>query len=535
MENVVTAVCLALIMLLYKIYEPKLFKKRIPWIEYVLWGILSGFLTFFVIYRAGVLSSEYHLVDDHEIIRISNDINQNGFFRTVFYWCRNDLNIRFRPVYYFFRVLKTLFFGTDFYVWHTFAVVEAVVVYVLMYILLRKINCSTFFAALLSGMLFVGGSSAVIWRLGPQECEGLILLIVCFLIILKYKGDKKKYFWPLMIFTVLLALQKESFLISLPVLLIFLMGMELKETGGKISTKRIFEVIKKNAAYVIGNLTVLVLGIIIIIMFVGLLKMNYGGIDTNWKISDYYNAIKKVCTNDIKEYLIVFFLFQIGVIIYLIVNGLVKNGKILWSSFSELIFGTVVVICGVGFQVILYAKSGMFERYLFPSVIFVFLGLAMIMHTVENNKIFTSCCMLVFICLNCYFFDYFSLMRDAEEYALQGKTETAILSKTKEITKDGDKILAAFDLEGDFSFSVYMQEIYNKSDVYGINHNDLSDNFLYDQYLGDEYINKKGLSYSDIDVFAGFAANAYSVMVRNGVDINDFKCYELNDYRIYYR
>jgi len=78
--------------------------------------VISVFL--FLLLTKTVVSG-FHFVDDHEIIKIKNELQSSGLVDVAAKWVKEDMfsNTRFRPVYYIIRVFETKLFGSDFQLW----------------------------------------------------------------------------------------------------------------------------------------------------------------------------------------------------------------------------------------------------------------------------------------------------------------------------------------------------------------------------------------------------------------------------------
>ena len=69
---------------------------------------------FAFLYFAGTLSSGYHLIDDHAMLSLKNSLINDHFWKTAFDFIKNDLNIRFRPLFYLFYTSEVQIFGINF-------------------------------------------------------------------------------------------------------------------------------------------------------------------------------------------------------------------------------------------------------------------------------------------------------------------------------------------------------------------------------------------------------------------------------------
>lgn len=204
-------------------------------------------LSIFFAYYTNLLISGYHLVDDHEIIRIHSHIQSNGFFNTLILWLKSDLAIRFRPTYWLLRVSETALLGDNMFLWH---IVQAVVTGVgtfSVYVLSRKMNCHYALSVVFSFIILCGEQCAIIWRLGPQEGWGLMFVAVSYICVINYHNNAStKNLILLSICSILLAGIKESFLVIVPTEILFLAYLQICSEQNSSSKHSIFYFLKKS-------------------------------------------------------------------------------------------------------------------------------------------------------------------------------------------------------------------------------------------------------------------------------------------------
>lgn len=227
-------------------------RNRKWWIEYVVFAGLSLFLIMGLAIYSGIIHSGYHYIDDHEIVTIGQDIQQNGFFSAMCARIKSDLQIRYRITYWLFRIIKIALFGDNFMLWHIDKTLEAVVAIVMFYCLARKIGCDYVISSLLAGTLLIGPHAAIIWRLGPQELQGIILFLGTLFAVWYYQEHKtKKSLCVLIIMTMLSSAIKESFLLITPIFILFLLYLEFSNESCIGQASDIVKIILQNKGYII--------------------------------------------------------------------------------------------------------------------------------------------------------------------------------------------------------------------------------------------------------------------------------------------
>lgn len=298
---------------------------------------------------AQTLWSGYHFVDDHEIVRLISDFQQIGYFATLSKWISTDFLIRFRPLYFFHRVTQAYFFGTNFTLWSSYLFLWILATCQLNYLTLRKIGWSSLTAFLIPLFVFLGKASPVIWRLGPSEVYGLTFASLAFYLTAK---NPHKIFWPILNM-VIAALFKESFVLSFPFFVVFRI-FYAKPFDGEY-----YKAIKNNFRFILtcALLTIALLGIIKFI--VGTEKIEYAGV-SGFTIIKFLETCKSFLQLTYSKFLIAFWL---PLLLFL-----KRENKTSRNEFTRLLF----VIFALGIlafpQLVLYTKSGLFERYLIPVI-----------------------------------------------------------------------------------------------------------------------------------------------------------------------
>jgi hypothetical protein len=312
--------------------------------------IISVFLFLFI---SKTLISGYHFVDDHEVIRIKNDLRSSSLINVTKNWVKEDLNsnARFRPVYSIHRVFETKLLGSDFVLWSLYNGVLCCLTLIFFYLGMRNMKFALGESIAFLIITFIGPQSSVWWRLGPGESLGMVFLGLSFYFMSR-SLERRNYFANNLLFIfflILASLTKESFLIIIPGMIFFKIWNEKNYIWSSLK-----ESVYKNLLLLVP-LMVLVIELFIIKYFVGTV---YSGLDAK-----FINIITSILFNSmyfVKTYLNLFIVSLLLLIIYWLIKKRIVEFNLFSITFFILIFTP---------NIILFAKSGLVERYLLPSTL----------------------------------------------------------------------------------------------------------------------------------------------------------------------
>lgn len=513
----------------------------------------EGWIAFLIItisialfeYKTGILNSGYHFVDDHEIFNYNAQFAKNGFLFTLKHTIISDLSIRFRPTYRLLRAFEALVLGTHFFIWHLFFMLQTIALFFFAYVFARKMSCSVGLSSLFVIILFLGRQSAAFWRLGPQEMIGMLLLMLNLLCLYRYAfHNTMKYTITSLILAALLGGTKESFLLLLPafpVLLFFFVNKDNDYCASALSEKSrkchvlhaILLLIKQRIFYVIGILFIFMIDIGVILLRVGLLSIGYAGIDTSMGIKEYVASMIAICQNRLNIYCQIMVLTIISLVVPLSIYIFVNMRSMFSKYLSVLLFHLFFFCYCLGTQLLLYAKSGMSERYLLPATFafafFLIIGLNQVFILTKINPLsgyVIAIILMVSILTNT------NVQENAEFYVQDGKDTTSILSVIGENAQPDTKVLVSFKSELDTSTAIYLQEKFDVAHVYSINSSKDEPGMASDNYIKNEE-EMKTIKCEDADIYMGFSDEIETFMTDIGLDINNFIPYTFGRYTVY--
>lgn len=400
----------------------------------------AAFLFFAIFWLAflgfsGTLTSGYHLTDDHEIVRINSDLKTQSTLAVAKKWMKNDQvsTHRFRPLYFIHRVIEAKIFSTNFTTWSVYTACLAIFTSFFLFCFLQLLGFPLIESILFPFLVLVGPQASIWWRLGPNETLGMFLMSVTlfFLGLIQITtGKREKAFKALFVATAtFMALSKESFLLLLPALILF--SVYLSMLKNKFSLR---EAIKKNLVS-IGALSVVFVGCILYIkVFIGTGGTGYAGV-YGFDLKSYIMAFLQLAKN-VHASIIVF--MQVVLIVVFTWRMKARNEKV--EVLKAFIFPVALFLAILIPQVILYAKSGFFERYLVPAALAYALAIVYLFGQIKKgNKIIWSGMLI----LTALFImgDARSTFSGAQDFAQEGRNIGNISSIIKSETSREDNFL----------------------------------------------------------------------------------------------
>lgn len=363
---------------------------------------------------SGSIFSGFHLTDDHEIVRIKNDLKTQNTLEVAEKWMKNDQlsTHRFRPFYFFHRVLETKAFGTNFTIWSIYTAILAILTSFFLFYFLRLLRFPFLESMLFPLLVLVGPQAAIWWRLGPNETLGIFLLSIALLFLglsivaKKYENVLKVLF---VMFAILSSLAKESFLLMLPALILLLPYLSHEKEN--LSYK---EALKRNAASMIALAIAFISFLMYVKIFIGTGGTGYAGV-YGFNLKSYVMAFLQLAKNDHAS--IIAFI-QIVLVFIFIWKRKIKNERI--EILKKALYPTVLFFAILIPQVILYAKSGFFERYLVPAALAYAMAVIYLFGQIKkDNKVIW----VGMILLTLFFIvgDARKSLKNAQDFAKEGR------------------------------------------------------------------------------------------------------------------
>ena len=423
---------------------------------------------FCLLWFTGALTSGYHLADDHEILLFHERFKEGIYsWETIFqkgllsYF---DGGLRFRPLYTTLRVLRTFLLGTNYIAWSVLIGMEIVFCIFFCYLVARNLGVGVIGSSLTAALVVTGEQGEIWWRLGPQEPTGLLLFLISMWLIQRFEQKGGWINGILAIFSAFLsAATKESFTLMLPILILFAIGYDFFVSGYSHFWKGIGHSLNKNKWIVAFFCLNFCVNLYVIIWKVGLLSIEYAGIDVNQGPTGYLRMLSRELAQDNMKIYALFILLSVFLILLdrpwkrkALLNGSLRRAGILLLAF----FGIMAA------ELVLYAKSGMYGRYLVPFTAGVCLMNAVLFS--EGVKKMAYRC--IWLCGT--FLIVVSLYRNAWmggiQFEQQGDKLDAGFQLIEEEFSADQRIVTCMDMGGeyDYSFSHYAKIQMGMKNVY---------------------------------------------------------------------
>lgn len=445
-----------------KIYDTieKVYREK----ERLIVFIVSAAVLGGILFGTGSIFSGWHRIDDHEtyrIIKLYADRNV-PMHQTIFYWLKNDLRIRWRPLYWIIRSAMPYFLGDHPAIYKFILYLIGVGTYIALYWSAGNLKCSKLFSHFFALLILTGRQFEVWCRIANQENLGIFFFAVClYLITWQYKKDvfERRTDIFIVILAVCSGLMKESFLLLLPGIVWLRLGLEAAHHLQ--CPKDIIRIFIRNIVFITVSAIIFLANIYIIVVHVGVNRIGYAGLDTNYGIKEYIYAMKQLC----KESLYIYVLLA-GVILFICLISLFTAGKKKFDSDIKLLSVLLIFSGYVLFtQMILHAKSGMWNRYLLPWIAAYAIILVVCTDLLTKN---VWCKVMLGFIIGGFLIGRlkFSIFDISYDYAREAKAINKVYDLVFDITEPDSKVINAFsNVESDMSFGLFM-ELQGRSYVY---------------------------------------------------------------------
>lgn len=419
---------------------------------------IPGIFLFSVIYifgtliLTGTLFSGYHLVDDHEIVRRGYYFSKNNLTPAEkimggFPW----ISLRFRPLYDFLRRVRTVVLGDNFFSWYLLVGMEIVLSMAAAYYIARLFKCSKIIAVLFAMLIITGEQAAIWWRLGPQEPTGLLLFLLGILFVQFFEMTcQKRWMTAAVLAAVLSSWAKESFTLSaaaIPMLAVAY-DMMLQEKPD------FWHAVKKNLFVILTVGIIMCLDLYVIVNQVTVLSIGYAGIDTEFGITGYIAKMAELLRKNLFPY-VIFLAVGVAFLIAKAITG--EKGKEKKCLNVPVLFVSIAALYIMGTQMFLYAKSGIYERYLVPFTVGAgILGVITVNFFLREKKIFIRIYGGVLALFVLYLW-IGKVYPAGREFAAMGKDVEDCFDTIVSCAQKEDVIVSALDSERNLSVETWLE------------------------------------------------------------------------------
>ena len=396
----------------------------------------------------GTMTSGFHLVDDHEFLEWTyqmkyQDMNIFQMIRGKVLW---DFSSRYEPLYYTTRMLGCYLFGTNITAYSALKALEIVLIMVILYYCARQMGAGKVYSLLFSLVTMVGYQSAVWWKLGPQEAQGTLLFSTGLYCMLRWlKSNKKKWMLGSIFMFIMMVNYKESYIILMPFLMLYVLYYEVELLGGRVTWKEIWSCAQKRLGYLIILGVIFIVPVLIIVTCVG--TNNYGnvGLDAGASLGEYIEGITNSFTGDLKWYK------RFGILFCAILLTYWEELKKLWK---EMLLTVAFLLP----QFIIFGRSGIGERYILPSAFgFAYFFVLVIPKwkplSGKRRGVYILGILLLLAAHGRV------ALREADYFRHRGESITTMLESVREMAKEDTNVLACFrpNEEGNLTINYWMK------------------------------------------------------------------------------
>lgn len=512
-------------------------KKRIVKENRVVWQDVVIALLFGIIIVAGILCiartiwSGYHFLDDHELIRIEQGAAQKIPLLDQMSGCiKNDLNQRYRPIYWVERVTGGYLMGSNLTAWNIWTAIKGVLAFALLYLGARYVKADRLISLVFPMVVMLGTQFTPWYRSANQESTGLLLCAAVLCLLAAQYAHKKytsvAYNIPIVILVILSGLEKESFTLFMLVFPMLKLWLEYWDgcDASWVGTRRkgrLIRMLRENAAVYLCILVAFLINVYMILFRVGVDRLSYAGFHSDTGLNQYLHGISDSLLENMKWNTLIAGLL---ILMMLLCYQLVEKHNI-WRYLSL----CAILLCAMGIQLVAHAKSEMWGRYLFPYIIaygllFVLLGYHIFKKDRFRSKVYLA------VLLGLLGLTVPGAAREARDYAKEGEWIQAYFQCILENTAEPDRIVGAFgDEELDLATECWL-EAHDRSQVFSNINGEWKNTVQLTEPLEGEcsWENVKAVtcySYAQINVLS----------FMDGMTMDDFDSYTFGNYMVMVR
>jgi hypothetical protein len=433
------------------------------------WGV---FLTY-----TGTLTSGYHLIDDWTMVHTAQNLSRSNPISVAAGCIQDDFRLRFRPTYCVHGVFSLWLLGLNFIGLSTLLMGLAILSSWLLYLFARKIGSGKIHSFLFVFLTFLGMQTAIWWRLGPQESIGMSWLALGLVFmanaIYDVSNRRKLYTLIALVSFVITSLAKESFIVLLPVLALWWLMLYWHR-----HKTTLVGAMRSHMVQILVLMIVCVAELAIVFSKVGINNIGYVVDAQSLTIRSIAGTLKVLLASN-NAFLTLF----LGAVLtsLLIASILTSKGTIKekfkkhLSLIAELSAVAVFVLLFTMSQAVLYAKSGIFERYLLPGalglafvVIYLIIKIQQLVKRQGLNFVVTT--LLIVVTLISLRTQYTKAFTAAKEFTQDGTSLHQALDKLGAATQDTDVIVIvsdpAWDDEATFSTRTYLEFLFKRKNLF---------------------------------------------------------------------
>ncbi|MEO7292117.1 MAG: hypothetical protein ABIW34_03380, partial [Ginsengibacter sp.] len=405
---------------------------------------MYAFFVFALIFATKTVYSGFHLSDDQILIGFRTQTDHRSFFSSAINAIKDDLYLRFRPlaILYYMALAKWLY--PNFFLIAATVALQGIFACYFLYRFARLLQCAFVASFLFPLFILCGNQGVIFWRNCVNETFGMLLLSLSLFFMGKLFKAKLSYNRNLVFFSIFLLLStlaKESFIILVPAIIFFKIWQDFLQADTTF-----LRAVKANIKLVAFFAVITIAEILIIYHYKAISNhfIEYVAIDKDtFNTSNLFISFYRLVIT--KGYLLI--------IAPALISILSKRQQLYtWRKDVKKFFLPLCIIFLLITipQVVLYAKSLIFERYLLPGT----LGCAVVIifftkYIHQHNKQLTLLCnTFLLTCGLLLCVQIFLMIKAAPVYAAAGFEARAVLDTIVQNTNTNDTILLVAFAEG---------------------------------------------------------------------------------------
>jgi hypothetical protein len=416
-------------------------------------------LLFFI--KTGTITSGFHFRDDQLYISTHLEVLKKGVFQTAYEYISGDIIQRFRPLFWMHRVLEAKVFGIHFLALSIYTFLLFIATQLLFYVGLKRKGFSFYQILVFLGIAFLGEPSVIWWELGPNETLSTFLIAVSFYFMTNNNRLINNILFSF--FLILAAISKESFAIVIPSFIVLKYYFD-----NQIESIHFVSWIKLNK-WIFFPLVSFLAIMLFIVFFIGANSTGYAGVDSNLK--SLLLGVYAILSSSMRSYIL--FIILLLVIIYF---GFRDEKK--WMNFLRKLFLPMLVVFLILVpNLLLHAKTGMWNRYFTPSS----LGLSFAVLFILQQIRYSMTWLYKFLIVTSTFFvfnllvDTYLLARNFTKEGARNQEVLSLIEKNKSLVIVANPLL---EYEWSISLSMYLNEFSDvKYSMYPVEYTDQHSTF----------------------------------------------------------
>ncbi len=315
--------------------------------------LYGGFMTAFFLVL-GLFGCGYHFVDDPDYLyyHVLYDRMGRGFTDIVKSVLREDMMLRFRPIYISVRPTLSLLLGTNLIPFSIIRFLETIITMIVLHAAARRSGNGFLSSVAFVFVSMIGYQSCNFWKLGTPEAVSTMWFATTFWLLLKYLDERKGLFFVLeLICFTIMCLSKENYILLGPFMILYAVYHEDKSS--EFSFAKFKKILKKNRCIIAVHAVIIIAALTVMGLTCGF--NSYGNISVNVpvSVSEYSNVWQEALSKDLKW----FKLF--GILFFMILLTYWDDLKKAWKE-AILFLGFVLP------QIYIYLKPAIKERYILP-------------------------------------------------------------------------------------------------------------------------------------------------------------------------